>query len=1732
MHSLIHYRINVFTFLFYFLVQHITTYPSSSKEIVCTRADIRHPSSLTRLLRCTVIEGDLFVVFTRIPRDASLPFLREITGSLLVYDVEGPDDLSNLLPNLTLIRGQTLVFGYAVVIKSTSLKNIGLFSLRVIQQGGVRIDSNPQLCYVRTIDWDVILQGQNGDVSSVKIVKNGLCPNTCSSGCSVASQSTGRLSAIGLWSPLLRDISPTDGHCWSMNECQSICPLNCTLLNLTCTMKRPHKCCHPECLAGCYGDGPSMCVACKNVMHENRCVSQCPGGTFKYLNRRCVTEYQCLTQFPNLTYADLPNMSDHHANSFSNHSFPRDIMAKIDSDFTIFNGSCLSNCPVGYKKSSKTGLCYPCGDQCELKHCREFLIHSLKVLDTLAGCYSAKAIYLSIQEGQPEIVALLLDRAFANLRVIHHSLRIVRSSVLNNLNFLRHVRSIGQIGGNISNHPIVFELFGNDNLRDLWSVTNDANNNDDGLQILSNGLIRITQNRQLCPEKIFELFDSNKIKLEGNNITLTQAEREMITITNGDLAYCNWRKFDIKLSGLSSHSVRVIWPYPSTIQFADTSMNANFSHGLNSSYVDELVLMYLFYQPAPKDIPNIVKDRRAYDKNSWRMLTASCDSNPGDNIPELPHLELYCGLTLFKLESATRYVVYVEMKFPLKRTGAVSNLVYFTTLSINPSPPQYPWLEPVNKNSLRLTWMPPAKPSGIIDTYLIWIRILEDNPSDYLTQDFCIHKPNWIHSGWDTNLPIRHTDHINFERGYCDSCSSCPNLHEIEQLSNIQTISSSNENYWPSSVSRWMTDDSGNLLPVNIVDENFSLKSGTVGLIVQKNFSTYFKDISYFQTNPQKTCIQSVNENVKYLTGLSPFTRVLVEIQACLEYDSISHEKPLKAKCNYPPPWFNKKSGIIVHLDQLQHQWAACEYELCSPRSTVINRVNPHVESDNIPVSSIYASSNGPGSIRITWSSPIKPNGLIIHYILRYRPRNHDSHTDNYSFSDMSVPWLTNCVSLSHWATVKPEQKSLTSSLFTDFNKKIVSRSERGSNGDSNTTKGGILIKDLSPGSYEFQILAISLAGRGEWSPTEIFNIPFYTDYNGIVNQRKLANICTITVGAFSLLCFIFGIIWYKARRYYLKVTAWTSNNPDYCTIYEVDDWEITKDDVDVLHWKYPIGRGSFGTVYKGVVKQLKTPAKLFYNNPRNIPVAIKTISMHSTLFDHRDFINEACFMKQFQSYHLVRLLGLVTKTKHKHKSVTFTDRCINLLHQYHFGKLCLFVSRILKWTSTLPLLSSSSSSPNVKQSYLLSSSISPSLRKQMLDGEDLNCHTLGLSKQQFTNSDDTSLFNNIQSIGLMNKVAPESPLVIMQLMAKGDLASYLRYLGDKGQGSVNSSQAYLWATQIADGMAYLSAKQDLAARNCLVDSSLTVKIGDFGLCRDVYGHNYYHKTSHAKLPIRWMAPESLQTAYFTTQSDVWSYGVVLWEIVTMACLPYRGMSHEEVVKYVLSGKTLLSNGSPTNCPELFRALMLHCWNFNPLKRPTFLGLCALLSPCFGDAKFRLASFFYHGEQSFVNRDNRSKVLEAPAVSLGKLNISCNQDPAHALASALSTLFCGTDEDSSYDYSDRNIDPPDDFSAPSMQFGAISRTATVNESSIGSGHFSETRLVNCSSEDVSLKQNDNGIALSEVQCLLRLCEPDSNLAVPAFVDSESFPLISNHIMKFDTDECTNFELSRTRNVIA
>jgi serine/threonine protein kinase len=113
-------------------------------------------------------------------------------------------------------------------------------------------------------------------------------------------------------------------------------------------------------------------------------------------------------------------------------------------------------------------------------------------------------------------------------------------------------------------------------------------------------------------------------------------------------------------------------------------------------------------------------------------------------------------------------------------------------------------------------------------------------------------------------------------------------------------------------------------------------------------------------------------------------------------------------------------------------------------------------------------------------------------------------------------------------------------------------------------------------------------------------------------------------------------------------------------------------------------------------------------------------------------------------------------------------------------------------------------------------------------------------------------------------------------------------------------------AIQVADGMAYLSTipspkiiHRDLAARNCMVNQDLVVKIGDFGLARNLtYAEDYYRKVGRGMLPFRWMAPESLVDGIFTTASDVWSYGVVLWEMVTLAEQPYQGYNNDQVLSF------------------------------------------------------------------------------------------------------------------------------------------------------------------------------------------------------------------------------------------
>uniref|UniRef100_A0A8D0B1P3 Tyrosine-protein kinase receptor n=1 Tax=Sander lucioperca TaxID=283035 RepID=A0A8D0B1P3_SANLU len=241
--------------------------------------------------------------------------------------------------------------------------------------------------------------------------------------------------------------------------------------------------------------------------------------------------------------------------------------------------------------------------------------------------------------------------------------------------------------------------------------------------------------------------------------------------------------------------------------------------------------------------------------------------------------------------------------------------------------------------------------------------------------------------------------------------------------------------------------------------------------------------------------------------------------------------------------------------------------------------------------------------------------------------------------------------------------------------------------------------------------------------------------------------------------------------------------------------------------------------------------------------------------------------------------------------------------------------------------------------------------------------------------------FNCHHVVRLLGVVSQGQPtLVIMELMTRGDLKTYLRSLRPKEWSSLSLpplKKMLQMAGQIADGMAYLNANKfvhrDLAARNCMVAEDFTVKIGDFGMTRDIYETDYYRKGGKGLLPVRWMSPESLKDGVFTTTSDVWSFGVVLWEIATLAEQPYQGLSNEQVLRFVMEGGLL---EKPQNCPDMLFELMRMCWQYNPKMRPSFLEIISSLKDEL-DPSFRESSFFY-------STDN--KPPEAPQLHLDTMD--------------------------------------------------------------------------------------------------------------------------------------------------
>ncbi|KAL9980663.1 hypothetical protein ACROYT_G009275 [Oculina patagonica] len=340
--------------------------------------------------------------------------------------------------------------------------------------------------------------------------------------------------------------------------------------------------------------------------------------------------------------------------------------------------------------------------------------------------------------------------------------------------------------------------------------------------------------------------------------------------------------------------------------------------------------------------------------------------------------------------------------------------------------------------------------------------------------------------------------------------------------------------------------------------------------------------------------------------------------------------------------------------------------------------------------------------------------------------------------------------------------------------------------------------------------------------------------------------------------------------------------------------WEMKRDDVTICK---ELGHGAFGKVFKGIMKDplLKKKEK------STITVAVKMLQENATPDQKKDFLDEINLMKAVGSHkNIVCLIGCCIKSSPNFLIVEFASQ----------GDLLSYLRvRRKKIKDTKVAYVDARESPPTPPISLNQKNAGIHLKPDIDDIEEVN---VAFSKAE-------------SSIDIKIKSAQS--------------------LKEEQQDQVDSlvpqdMMSFSW--QISKGMQYLSGKgiihRDLAARNVLVCDNNLVKVADFGLARSSHGENVYHVTGqHNKLPVKWMSPEAINDGVFTTKSDVWSYGVVLWEIATLGGFPYPGIRNSELMRQLRRGYRM---EKPDTCSDEFYQLMTRCWADDPDARPTFTELC------------------------------------------------------------------------------------------------------------------------------------------------------------------------------------------------
>ncbi|CAJ0590421.1 unnamed protein product [Cylicocyclus nassatus] len=228
--------------------------------------------------------------------------------------------------------------------------------------------------------------------------------------------------------------------------------------------------------------------------------------------------------------------------------------------------------------------------------------------------------------------------------------------------------------------------------------------------------------------------------------------------------------------------------------------------------------------------------------------------------------------------------------------------------------------------------------------------------------------------------------------------------------------------------------------------------------------------------------------------------------------------------------------------------------------------------------------------------------------------------------------------------------------------------------------------------------------------------------------------------------------------------------------------------------------------------------------------------------------------------------------------------------------------------------------------------------------------------------------------------VDKEPILIVMELMANGDLKSFMR------KKPSNKKQKLCWTAQAAYGLDYLHSRhfihRDIAARNCLLSKNLTLKIADFGLARE---GDVYTVATRRKLPVKWISPEVLENNVFSLKSDVWSFGILVWEIMTNGATPYEGLPNAKVKEMMLQGK---HNKFPPDTNSQVVELVQSCWLRDPAYRCTMREAAKFMANLTGIPQPPMSTY---ASKELISRtsSSRSKSSSCRSRLMSKRNTQC-----------------------------------------------------------------------------------------------------------------------------------------------